>query len=450
MSYTLIYPILLRIFLVQRGWWVLPVRVFIRVFFFKRFFLRREVRFRTHYQGLFCDNIRIIFCVLSVLVVLVSAAATVRRRKVGITINFFISLVRLLFLFSTNNLISYFLLFELSLVPLYFLIAFWGRQYERVLSNYYFILFSVVTSVPLFLIVCELFNEGCLEYSAIGLLLPSRYQVISLWIIFRILLAFIAKLPVYRLHSWLPKAHVDAPVRGSIVLAGILLKLRRYRVVRLAFRFSSTVRLLLIFRVWGYLVTAVICMRLVDYKVVVAYSSVSHISIAFSRIISYIIWRFTRAFYIIIRHRVVSPLMFYIRNLWYERVGTRRIRNIKRSKMWFRVASLFLVTFLFNIRFPPFINFFAEVSLFYSITLSFSVCAGLAFLGFCFSRICWLNIFVIIFHSKKPERVPNYLTLLEVLLGRVLVLSFLVFSVALNILCKFRLKKLKVFKTLDA
>lgn len=132
---------------------------------------------------------------------------------------------------------------------------------------------------------------------------------------FRVLLAFIAKLPVYRLHSWLPKAHVDAPVGGSIVLAGILLKLRGYRVIRLILRFSSNVSLLLIFRIWGYLVTAVMCMRLVDYKVVVAYSSVSHISIAFSRLVSYIIWGFTGAFLIMIRHRVVSPLMFYIGNL---------------------------------------------------------------------------------------------------------------------------------------
>ena len=143
----------------------------------------------------------------------------------------------------------------------------------------------------------------------------------------------------------------------------------------------------------------------------------------------------------IIGHRVVSPLMFYIGNLWYERVRTRRIGNMKRSKIWFGISTLFLVTFLFNIRFPPFMNFFAEVSLFFSITASFSVCAGLAFLGFVFSGICWLNIFVIIFHSKKPERVSNYLTLSELTLRRVLVFFFLLFSARLSVLCKFRLSQ---------
>lgn len=74
-------------------------------------------------------------------------------------------------------------------------------------------------------------------------------------------------------------------------------------------------------------------MRLVDYKVVVAYSSVSHISIAFSRLISYYMWGLARSFLIIVGHRFVSPLIFYLGNLWYERVGTRGIGNIKGSKI---------------------------------------------------------------------------------------------------------------------
>ena len=442
MSYVMAYPALLAIFLLQRRAWALPIRLVLRIFLLKRFLLTRESRFGSHYHRFLCDNIRLIFCVLSVIVVLISAGATVRRRKRRIVLNFYISLVRLVLLFSTNNLISYFLLFELSLVPLYFLITFWRGQYERVLSNYYFVIFSVVTSFPLLLIVCEIINEGRLEYTSLITQIPSRYQVTGVWVILRVLIAFIAKLPVYRLHSWLPKAHVDAPVRRSIVLARILLKLRRYRVLRLVMRFSSSTAFLLVFGVWRYLVTAAICIRLVDYKVVVAYSSVSHISIAFSGLISYYIWRLTGSFYIIVRHRVVSPLMFYLGNLWYERVGTRRIRNIKRSKIWFRISALFLFSFLFNIRFPPFINFFAEVSLFYSVIRSFSICRLISFLRFCFSRVCWLNIFVMIFHSKKPEGVSNYLSLSELVLRFILVAYFLVFSVGLSVLCKFRLKKL--------
>ena len=143
-----------------------------------------------------------------------------------------------------------------------------------------------------------------------------------------------------------------------------------------------------------------------------------------------------------VRHGFVSPLIFYLGNLWYERVRTRGIRNIKGSKIWFSLSAIFLLTFLFNIRFPPFINFFAEVSLFFSVISSFSVCRILSFFRFCFSRVCWLNIFVIIFHSKKPERVPNSLSPSESLVGASLVFYFLALSVSLSVLCKFRLKKL--------
>jgi len=90
-------------------------------------------------------------------------------------------------------------------------------------------------------------NERGLEYTSLISQIPSGYQVTRVWVILRVLVAFIAKLPVYRLHSWLPKAHVDAPVRRSMVLAGILLKLRGYRVLRLVIRFSSSTAFLLVF-----------------------------------------------------------------------------------------------------------------------------------------------------------------------------------------------------------
>lgn len=403
----------------------------------------RESRLSHGFHGLYLDSVGLTFVLLSFIVVHFSEISTKTTSRAHFKQLFFtLSMGRLLVMFSIDNLLGYFLLFEGSVIPLYFLILYWRGQYEKILSNYYFLLFSVVTSFPLFMIVCEVVNEGNIYYFSFIYNIPSRFQSLDLWVGLGLLVAFIAKLPVYRLHSWLPKAHVDAPVRRSMVLAGILLKLRGYRVLRTVQAYDVSLSFLLVFRIWGYMVTAAMCMRLVDYKVVVAYSSVSHISIAFARLISYYIWRLTRSFLIIVRHRVVSPLIFYLGNLWYERVRTRGIRNIKGSKMWFSLRAIFLLTFLFNIRFPPFINFFAEVSLFFSVISSFTVCRVLSFFRFCFSRVCWLNIFVMIFHSKKPERVPNYLSPSETLVAVCLVAYFLAFSMSLSLLCKFRLNKL--------
>ena len=394
-------------------------------------------------RGLALDSVGLTFVLLSFIVVYLSDISTKTTTRARYKEAFFIgSIGTLVVIFSTDNLLRYFLLFEASVIPLYFLILYWRGQYEKILSNYYFLLFSVITSFPLFIIVCEVINERNVCYFSFIYGMASGYQSLDLWVRLGLLLAFIAKLPIYGLHSWLPKAHVDAPVRGSIVLARILLKLRRYRVLRTVQVYDINLSFLLVFRIWGYIVTAAMCIRLVDYKVVVAYSSVSHISIAFSRLISYYIWRLTGSFLIMVGHRFVSPLMFYLGNLWYERVRTRGIRNIKGSKIWFSLRAIFLLTFLFNIRFPPFMNFFAEVSLFYSVISSFTVCRILSFFGFCFSRVCWLNIFVMMFHSKKPERVPNFLSSSESLVRVSMVLYFLALSVSLSVLCKFRLKKL--------
>lgn len=124
MSYLLVYPALVGAFILQRRVWRIPLRLLVIVMLAKRFMLRGESGFRIHYQRFLCDSIRVIFCVLSVMVVILSAAATKGRRRESVVVNFFLSLVGLVFLFTTNNLFTYLLLFELSLVPLYFLIAF--------------------------------------------------------------------------------------------------------------------------------------------------------------------------------------------------------------------------------------------------------------------------------------------------------------------------------------
>nr|BAD86516.1 NADH dehydrogenase subunit 4 [Doliolum nationalis] len=387
------------------------------------------------FYGLYLDPVGLMFVLLSFIVVHFSALATKgANRALYKEVLFHVSLLLLILMFSTDCVLGYFLLFEASVVPLYFLILYWGGQYEKVLSNYYFLLFSVVTSFPLFMIVCELVNEGNNHFFSFIYGASSGCQHLDLWIGLGVLVAFMAKLPVYGLHSWLPKAHVDAPVGGSMVLAGILLKLGGYGVLRMVQAYSMDLSFLLVLGIWGYMVTAAMCMRLVDYKVVVAYSSVSHMSIAFSGLISYYIWGLTGSFLMMVGHGVVSPLMFYLGNLWYERVGTRGIGNMKGSKMWFSLGALFLLTFLFNIGFPPFMNFFAEVSLFFSVLTSFTTCGALSFFGFCFSGVCWLNIFVMMFHSKKPEGIPNYLNSSEIFVAVSLVIYFLAFSVSLSFL----------------
>ena len=121
------------------------------------------------------------FILLSFIVVYFSHISTRTSSRNKYKEAFFIrSAGILVVIFSTDNLLGYFLLFETSVIPLYFLILYWRGQYEKILSNYYFLLFSVITSFPLFMVVCEVVNEGNASYFSFIYRMAPGYQSLDL------------------------------------------------------------------------------------------------------------------------------------------------------------------------------------------------------------------------------------------------------------------------------
>nr|APX40468.1 NADH dehydrogenase subunit 4 [Cryptocephalus pominorum] len=275
-------------------------------------------------------------------------------------------LVSLMITFTSMNMFLFYLFFEVSLIPTLLLIIGWGYQPERLEAGLYLLFYTLVFSLPMMLVIFYCYNEiNSLDFYKFNLQL-------NLYCFICMNMVFFVKIPMFFMHLWLPKAHVEAPVSGSMILAGVMLKLGGFGLMRflkffllVSFSFST---ILIMVSLFGGILVSLICLRQSDIKSLIAYSSVAHMGLVLSGLLTLSVWGFYGALILMLGHGLCSSGLFCLANLIYERFNTRSIYLNKG--LINLVPSLSLWWFLLlacNMAAPPSLNLLGEICLINSI-----------------------------------------------------------------------------------
>jgi proton-translocating NADH-quinone oxidoreductase chain M len=272
--------------------------------------------------------------------------------------------------FAALDLFVFYVFWEFVLIPMFFLIAIWGGENRRYAATKFFVYTFLASLVMLLGFMgmyfgAEVNTFNFLELQNFTAGFGTELQVLLFGALF---VGFAVKMPVVPVHTWLPWAHVEAPTAGSVMLAGVLLKMGAYGLIRFAIgafpvAAQMMVPLMLVLGIASILYAALVCLAQNDLKRMVAFSSISHMGVALLGIATLNEIGFVGAIYMLIAHGLLSPLAFMMCGAIQHGWGTREIDKlggIMRSTP--TMGTFTMAAFIGSLGFPGFAGFIAEIA----------------------------------------------------------------------------------------
>jgi NADH-quinone oxidoreductase subunit M len=321
--------------------------------------------------------------------------------------------------FCALDFFLFFVFWEVSLVPMYFLIGIWGHE-RRIYSAVKFFLYTMAGSALMLIAMIYLYNSaGTFDYTKILSSLQSGSLLLTpteqLWLFLGFFIAFAIKVPLFPLHTWLPDAHVEAPTAGSVMLASVMLKMGTYGLLRFCVPlFPNAARecsgWIVILAITGIVYGALVAMVQPNMKKLVAYSSVSHLGFVVLGIFSFTQQGFDGAVYQMLAHGVSTGALFLLVGFLYERRHSLEIASyggVATPAPW--LATAFMITMLASIGLPTLSNFIGEYLVLQGASLVDMYWTTFAAIGVILSACYMLWLYQRAFFGKASEDLTHHM-----------------------------------------